>query len=566
MHKLVKPLPHDTPTAIELSPGNSIRVTLIDANHCVGAVMFLIEGNGKAILYTGDIRAETVWINALVQNPVLLPYTMGVLRLDCMYLDTTFATKSKPYQEFPTKAEGIRELLHKVQHYPEDTIFYFHAWTFGYEAVWVALSTFLGTRIHLDAYRARLYGSLSNLDKRQLRAVGLDVESENKFLRECGLEIREAPALCGFRNGNSIQPGCLTSRESVRIHSCERGMGCRVMDQDTDNKVVHIIPIITRSGSTEIAELGAGGGKGDLDQKEELETIDVASITKFMELCANTIKDEDRLQKVLANLKLGLAEQIASVDLDMQLQNATGNSNEELSLQSIISVLSANVANSREESRLTNETIRFPYSRHSSYSELCEMLALLKPRDVYPCTVDEDNWTPELSMSNLFGHHCPEIDFRHDTEMMVLYEVRVAREKVKREHEVSQQHDTQTTDEQTLSSPAMAKHAELRTSDPPAQNDESTQEQHFATPSEPPDGTNNRSISLDNDVATASSTIFPPTSSLLSESSSHLARKRRKVTNKHLAYEAAIGSQFTWHDYGGLESTRRREDKEEQEL
>lgn len=28
----------------------------IQANHCPGAVMFLIEGDGKAVLYTGDIR------------------------------------------------------------------------------------------------------------------------------------------------------------------------------------------------------------------------------------------------------------------------------------------------------------------------------------------------------------------------------------------------------------------------------------------------------------------------------------------------------------------------------
>lgn len=37
-------------------PGNTIRVTLFDANHCPGSVMFLIEGGGKSVLYTGDIR------------------------------------------------------------------------------------------------------------------------------------------------------------------------------------------------------------------------------------------------------------------------------------------------------------------------------------------------------------------------------------------------------------------------------------------------------------------------------------------------------------------------------
>jgi hypothetical protein len=286
MRKLAKALPLDTPTVIELAPGNSIRVTLIDANHCVGAVMFLIEGNDKAVLYTGDVRAEEWWVNSIIQNPLLLPYALGDRTLDCIYLDTTFATKKEPYRQFPSKAQGIRELLGRVSGCPDDTIFYFHSWTFGYENVWIALSAFLGSRIHLDDYRARIYGSLSTLDKRQLREAGLDVPASNKPLQESGLEIREAPALCGFRNGNHIQPGCLTSQEDVRIHSCERGMGCSVLDRDTNARIVHIIPIVTRVNGEEIAELGAGGGKGDLDQKEELESGGMGDVGKLMELCA----------------------------------------------------------------------------------------------------------------------------------------------------------------------------------------------------------------------------------------------------------------------------------------
>lgn len=109
--------------------------------------MFLIEGSGKAILYTGDIRSEAWWVNNLVRNPVMVPYTIRALTLDKIYLDTTFAIKTDLYREFPSKVEGLQELLEKVQDYPSDTIFYFRAWTFGYEDVWVALSNCLRSQV-----------------------------------------------------------------------------------------------------------------------------------------------------------------------------------------------------------------------------------------------------------------------------------------------------------------------------------------------------------------------------------------------------------------------------------
>ncbi|KAI2481380.1 DNA repair metallo-beta-lactamase [Pyrenophora tritici-repentis] len=448
MRKLAKALPLDTPTEIELAPGNTIRVTLIDANHCVGAVMFLIEGKGEIVLYTGDIRAETWWVNSLVQNPVLLPYTLGNLRLDCVYLDTTFATKKMPYREFPSKAEGIRELLSKVDEYPDDTIFYFHSWTFGYENIWVALSTYLGSRIHLDDYRARIYGSLSTLDKRGLREAGLDVPMSNKSLRESGLEIREAPALCGLRNGNRIQPGCLTSKENVRIHSCEHRMGCDVMDKEKDNKVVHIIPIITHADGSEIAEIGAGGGKGDLDQKEELETGGTAEVGKLMELCAASISDENTLGEVLALLQQALGEN-GKLDLDVHLQKQSEDTQDDLTLQSLVSVLSGHASNSIPE-RYPNRTIRFPYSRHSSYSKLRELIKVFRPIYIFPYTVDEKTWTPEVSMESLFGDLCHVQLFRHDAEMVELHKTRIARESRKRSRDDSQV-DTQTTEDEITS-------------------------------------------------------------------------------------------------------------------
>ena len=36
--------------------------------------------------------------------------------------------------------------------------------------------------------------------------------------------------------------------------------------------------------------------------------------------------------------------------------------------------------------------ITFPYSRHSSYPELCDLVRIFNPKDVYQCTVDEEKW------------------------------------------------------------------------------------------------------------------------------------------------------------------------------
>ena len=474
-----------------------------------------------------------------MQNPILLPYTLGLRRLDCIYLDTTFATKLEPYREFPSKAEGIQELLQKVEQYPSDTIFYFHVWTFGYENVWVALSTFLQCQIHLDDYRAHIYASLSTLEKKHLHEAGLDVRKDNKHLRASGLDVREAPALCGFRNGNHTQPGCLTSQSTARIHSCEHGMGCPVVDHDTNAKIVHIIPIVTRANGTEVAELGAGGGKGDLDQKEELETGDVGDVGKLMELCANQIDDEELLSRVLALLQTALDERQGNIDLGNAMQRESQNGEDALSLETLVSVLASHAAGTGEAQK-QNETIRFPYSRHSSYSELCNLVQAFSPRDVYPCTVDEERWAPELGMRNLFDSFCSSDVFRHDAEMMELYESRLDRaQRAKHEH-----------------SPQVSPHSPSRPMNTGPPKGELPQER------------SNAHVSPQTTIKTSLST--GPSASKTgtrSPTSTSTSRKRSKskpsLSNKEIAYKAALGVELTWADFGGLVSARRESEEEE---
>lgn len=222
LKKLLKPIPLEVPTWIELSDGYRIRVTLFDANHCAGAVSFLIEAdriNGqdaKAILYTGDVRCEQWWVHSLSRYPFLNQYLRHNgkephKRLDTIYLDTTFASKTDPYQHFPSKAEGIAELLNKVSQYPKDTLFYLNTWTFGYEDVWSAIATYLDTKIHVDQYKYGVYAALgSSLEPRALDYFKLIMSHA----------------------GNHAQLGCLTpDSQAHQIHSCEQGTSCYVWNE-----------------------------------------------------------------------------------------------------------------------------------------------------------------------------------------------------------------------------------------------------------------------------------------------------------------------------------------------
>lgn len=211
---LLKAIPLETPTVLELAPGRYIRTTLFDANHCTGACVFLIEDESRAIMYTGDIRSEQWWVDSLTRHPLLLPFSCQnngspIKRLDCLYLDTTFASSSAHCKQFATKQEGITELLAAVAKYPADMTFYFDSWTFGYEEVWLALSAFLRSQIHVDDYRYGLYHALTKAN---------------------GPRPNELNQLIGYHCGNHYQVGCLT-RAQARLHSCEYGAGCEVFDK-----------------------------------------------------------------------------------------------------------------------------------------------------------------------------------------------------------------------------------------------------------------------------------------------------------------------------------------------
>lgn len=415
---LLKAIPLETPTVIELTHGYSIQVTLFDANHCTGACMFLIEGDGKAILYTGDIRSELWWVNSLARNPAMIPFSSGQKRLDNIYLDTTFAMGDALKMDFPPKADGLAELLAKVSKYPDDTVFYLDAWTFGYEEVWIAICKALKTQVHLCDYRYKVYSSMKNVPA----CFG-----------------PHSAALLGFQLGNGYHEGCLTREASQAcLHSCERGTSCAVFD---NLDVVRITPIITRHNGTEIAEVGPGGGQGDLGQNHELELGDVVAVAKLIGLCKEQLKSQPEVHAKIVGWLDDIRESggsAAKLDFDgfwKTLKDGDDDDDplDDLPLDRLVPALvKLFTGGLKEKEPVSTSTqsnhITFPFSRHASYNELRCLVEAFRPRDIFPCTVDPARWSEDISMKTLFGDLCSADIWSHDQRMLAMKRIQVAQE------------------------------------------------------------------------------------------------------------------------------------------
>jgi hypothetical protein len=74
---------------------------------------------------------------------------------------------------------------------------------------------------------------------------------------------------------------------------------------------------VTRHNGVEFAELGTGGGHGDLGQQHELEVWDPAIVAQLIGLCATKLHDQKQLlTKVIEMLTSGMQGGISYIGLD----------------------------------------------------------------------------------------------------------------------------------------------------------------------------------------------------------------------------------------------------------
>ncbi|CAE6519796.1 unnamed protein product [Rhizoctonia solani] len=194
-------LPLNVPTKLDIGPSETAIVTLLDANHCPGSVMFLIEGKRGAILHTGDMRAEPAMVSRLARSVHMAPYlfTNGQQekQLEVVYLDTASFIGT---QIVPSKASAVQGLVDMIGMYPEDTLFYINIWTWGYEDILIGIAERFDTKIHVDRHKYLVLCSIENY------------HSSPSFSKEARPDV--------FKN-------ILTCDEhETRFHACERYNQC----------------------------------------------------------------------------------------------------------------------------------------------------------------------------------------------------------------------------------------------------------------------------------------------------------------------------------------------------
>ncbi|XP_070211566.1 DNA cross-link repair 1A protein-like [Littorina saxatilis] len=145
----VNRLPLNTPTQVA-----GVWLTLMEANHCPGAVIILFElPNGKKLLHTGDFRADA----CMEQYPPLVNVVVDELYLDTTYCDPAYA--------FPSQKDAIdcavSTALKTMEREPR-TLVVCGAYTIGKERIFIALAEALQSKVCVQSAKKRVLDCLED--------------------------------------------------------------------------------------------------------------------------------------------------------------------------------------------------------------------------------------------------------------------------------------------------------------------------------------------------------------------------------------------------------------------
>ncbi|XP_053103451.1 5' exonuclease Apollo [Hemicordylus capensis] len=199
----------------------TMTVTLIDANHCPGSVMFLFEGYFGVILYTGDFR----YTPSLQQEPALKNSKL----MNILYLDNT---NCNPYTVLPSRQEATEQIKEVIRAHP-DHLVKIGTYSLGKESLLVELAREFKTWIVVNPEKLEL-----------VRLLGLEdvftSEEEAGWIHVVDFsEIRQATMTSWNQKHPTI--AILPTSRQVKINHCD----------------VHLVPYSDHSSFQELLEFVA---------------------------------------------------------------------------------------------------------------------------------------------------------------------------------------------------------------------------------------------------------------------------------------------------------------------
>lgn len=148
----IRSLPMNERVEITEPSGGHYSVTLLDANHCPGAVLLLFEVAGEYHLHTGDMRYH---------RRMQSYRELRGIRVENLYLDTTYADSN---YDFPLQEEAIQEMLDIMESERKSAVnpvFLIGSYTIGKERLFIAAAKKFQTKVYVSPSK---YSKLRHLD------------------------------------------------------------------------------------------------------------------------------------------------------------------------------------------------------------------------------------------------------------------------------------------------------------------------------------------------------------------------------------------------------------------
>jgi len=123
-----------------------IKVTTLDANHCIGSLIFVLESEDKKVIYTGDFK----------YCPTNHKEIEKFKKVHKLYIDTTY---NHPDYIFPQQETAINEIIRIIRKNNNKQI-YIGVYEIGKEKILLKIYELFGKPFYVPLKKYRLYNDI----------------------------------------------------------------------------------------------------------------------------------------------------------------------------------------------------------------------------------------------------------------------------------------------------------------------------------------------------------------------------------------------------------------------